>query len=275
MSAGDIAAGEFDGVFDGFIEDFDAVVIFECGDESAHHGDGFGDVGFFNFDDLKAAGESSIAFEVFFEFGPGSGGDGSQFTACEGWFEEVGGIALSGLTTSTDQRVSFVYEQDNGSDGLVNFFDDAFESIFEFAFDASTGLEEAEVESANGDVLEGLRDVTVSNPEGETFDDSGFADAGFAGEDGVILSASCEDVDDLADFGIASEDGVDFAGFGAGGEVDGELVKVWCVSSRFSGGARLCRCGGAGATGSGIGGDFGAVGDDLGELAGDGIGRDA
>jgi len=52
---------------------------------------------------------------------------------------------------------------------------------------------------------------------GESFDDGGFADAGFADEDGVVLGAAAEHLHDAADFVIASDDRVELTlagGFG-------------------------------------------------------------
>src|SRR5260370_161273 len=49
--------------------------------------------------------------------------------------------------------------------------------------------------------------------------------AGLTGEDGVVLPAAREDVDDLADLGVPSEDGVDVAGPRASRQVDGVLIQ--------------------------------------------------
>ena len=46
---------------------------------------------------------------------------------------------------------------------------------------------------------------------GEAFDDGRFADAGFAGEDRIVLPAAHEDVDDLANLLIAADDRIDLA----------------------------------------------------------------
>ena len=44
---------------------------------------------------------------------------------------------------------------------------------------------------------------------GEALDHGGFADAGFADQNGVVLAAAGENVDHLADFEIARQHGID------------------------------------------------------------------
>ena len=80
------------------------------------------------------------------------------------------------------------------------------------------------------DVLQRLGHVAGGDPQGEAFDDGRFADARLAGEDRVVLPPAREDVDHLADLGVAAEHRVDLAALGLVGEVGGELVE----SRRFA-----------------------------------------
>ena len=43
----------------------------------------------------------------------------------------------------------------------------------------------------------------------EPFDDGRLADAGFADEDGVVLGAAAEDLDDALDLALAADDGIE------------------------------------------------------------------
>ena len=61
--------------------------------------------------------------------------------------------------------------------------------------------------------------------QGKTFDDGRFSDARLAGQDRIVLPAAREDVDDLADFGIAPQHGIDFLAAGQIGEIRGELIE--------------------------------------------------
>ena len=81
------------------------------------------------------------------------------------------------------------------------------------------------------------RHVAGGDPHGETLDDGRLADARLAGEDRIVLPAAGEDVDHLADLGVAAQHGVDLPLPGAEREIDGELVEA----GRFRGTQRLAR----------------------------------
>ena len=101
------------------------MMLFEHADDAAHHdhADGFG--GFFDLDDLEAAGEGGIFFEVLLVFAPSGGSDGTHFAAGEGGLQEVCGIALTGLATGTDHGVGFVDEEDDGFGAGFDLLDEA------------------------------------------------------------------------------------------------------------------------------------------------------
>ena len=226
LTTGDEAVGEFDGGGDAFVENADFVVLFEEAGDAAHHYEALLFAGFFHFDNLEAAGERGILFEILFVFRPGGSGDGAEFATGEGWFENVSGVILTGRATGTDHSMSFVNEQNDGDWRAFDFFDQTLETIFKFAFDAGAGLQQCHVKGAHFDISERRRDIALHDAHGETFDDGGFADTGFTCEDGIVLAAANEDVDDLANFEVAAEDGVDFSVAGVFCEVDGELIEV-------------------------------------------------
>ena len=74
----------------------------------------------------------------------------------------------------------------------------------------------AEVERDDALVLQALGHVAHVDAAGEALDDRGLADAGLADQDGVVLRAAREDLDDAADLLVAADDRVDLA---AAGEV--------------------------------------------------------
>src|SRR5262245_35805773 len=59
----------------------------------------------------------------------------------------------------------------------------------------------------------------------EPFDDRGFADAGFASENWIILSTAHQDVDALADLLVASNNRINFAFFGFFGQIGREAFE--------------------------------------------------
>ncbi len=124
-------------------------------------------------------------------------------------------------------------------------FDESLEAVFEFALNACSSLQQCEVEAVHLDVAQRGGHVTLAHAQREAFDDGGFPYTCLAGQDGVVLTAAHEDVDDLTNLEIAPEDGIDLAGLGFRRKVFGVLVEVL----RFAGAwgprrsAFSCSCG--------------------------------
>ena len=95
--------------------------------------------------------------------------------------------------------------------GGLDFFEDGLEALFEFAAELGAGDERAHVERDDALVLEALGDVAADDALGQALDDGGLADAGLADQDGVVLGAAREDLDDAADLLVAADDGVELA----------------------------------------------------------------
>ena len=100
-----------------------------------------------------------------------------------------------------------------GTRRCLDLGDDLLEPVLELPLDPGAGLEQAEVERAQHDVLERRRDVALGDPPRQALDDGRLADARLAGEDRVVLPAADQDVDHLADLGFAADDRVDLALF--------------------------------------------------------------
>ena len=177
------------------------------------------------FTGLEATGESRILLEIFLVFGPGRGGDRAQLAARERRLQQIGRIVLARRAAGADQRVGLVDEQDDRLGTGLGLLDHRLEAILEFALHAGAGLQQAEIERAQGDVAQRRRHIARRDAQRQAFDDGGLADARFAGEDRVVLPAARQDVDHLPDFGVTPEDRVDLAGLGLRREIDRELIE--------------------------------------------------
>ena len=273
LAGGDVAVRQADGGFDGLVEDLHPVMFFERRGNAAHHRDGLLLIGLVDLDDLEAAGQRRVLLEVFLVFGESGGGDGAQGAAGQRGFEQVRGVAGAGGAAGADQGMGLVDEQDDGLGRGLHLIDDLAEAVLEFALHRGAGLEQADIEHPQADVLEHRGDVAAGDAQGEAFDDGGFADAGLAGEDRVVLAAAHQHVDDLADFVVASGDLVEGAVAGTLGEVDGEFLQRLLLAHprRGHGAAGFAR--GGGAVGGGHGG-FGRGAEDMVEIVGQGVGLD-
>jgi hypothetical protein len=199
-------------------------MLFKRAHDTAEHDHALEFSGLLDFYDLKAASESGVFFEILFVLGPSGSSDGAEFTTGQRGLKEVGGIALTGGTAGANHGVSFVNEKDDGSRRGLDLFDKAFETIFKFSFDTSSGLQESQIERPDGDIFERRGNVPGGDAEREAFDDGSFADARFSRENRVVLAAASEDVNDLANLVVAAKYRIDFAGAGVGSEVYGELL---------------------------------------------------
>ena len=131
-----------------------------------------------------------------------------------------------------DHHVGLVDEGDHRLGAFLDLADDVLEAVLELALDARAGLQQPQVERDEPHAAEEGRHVALDDAQGEALDDRGFAGARLADDDRVVLAAAAEDVDHLADLGVAAEDRVDLAGLGLGGQVHGELLDGGAAAGR-------------------------------------------
>ena len=225
LARGDVAARESHRLHDGFVEDAHAVVSLQHAGESAHHLDRGLDRRLLDLDRLEAARQRGVFLEVLLVLGPGRRRDRAQLTASERGLQQVRRVVLALGAAGADHRVRLVDEQDDRRGRPAHLRDHLLQAILELAFHARTGLQETHVEAAQRHVQERLGHVPRGDAQREAFDDGRLADARFTGEDRIVLPPPRQDVDDLADLGIAAEHGIDLARARRGGEVDGELIE--------------------------------------------------
>src|SRR5581483_9521204 len=244
LPLGEVAARQLDRVLNGLFEHTNLVVFLHGIGQAAHHADRPGDIGFVDLDDLEATLEGGVGFEELLVLHPGGGGDGAEFAAGQGRLEQVGGIALTGGAAGADDRVRFIDKQDDRFGRGLHLLDYRFEAIFKLALDAGAGLQQAQVERADIDVAQRRRHIARDDLQGEAFDHGGLAHARLAREDGVVLAAAREDIDDLANLEIAADDRVDFPLAGPLGQVERELVEGGRLGIARGPGTRLAGSGG-------------------------------
>ena len=67
------------------------------------------------------------------------------------------------------------------------------------------------IESQNALVGQERRDFTIRNALSQTLDDGGFANAGLADQNWIVLRAAAQDLDDAIDFAFPSNQGIELA----------------------------------------------------------------
>ncbi|SVK54296.1 Protein of uncharacterised function (DUF3170) [Acinetobacter baumannii] len=193
---------------------------------------------------LETAGERGILLDVFLVFRPGGGADGAQLAARQCRFQQVGGVASALGAAGADQGVNFVDKQDDRRRAGLHFIDHRLQPLFKLALDAGAGLQHADVQQAQLHVAQLRRHVAGHDAQRQAFHHGGFADAGLAGQQRVVLAAAHQNIDNLPDLFIAAGHRVDLAVARSGGQILGILRQHAFTAARRAGqglGAALCR----------------------------------
>ena len=149
-----------------------------------------------------------------------------QFAARQHGFQQVAGVHGAFGFARAHHGVQLVDEQNDLAFGRLHFFQDGFESLFEFAPKFRAGDERAHVERDHALVLQSLRHVAADDALGQTFHNGGFADARLANEYRIIFGAPGEHLDHAADFFIAPDDGIQLAFRGGTGSDPGRTSRA-------------------------------------------------
>ena len=129
------------------------------------------------------------------------------------------------MPAGSDHGVRFVDEQNDRLRRSFDLGNNRLQPVLEFAFDAGPCLQKSHVQHAKQDVAQRRRHIPLGDFESKSLHDGGLADAGLAGEDGIVLAAAREDVDHLAYFKVAAEDRVNLPFLRAARKVDRKLVQ--------------------------------------------------
>ena len=196
---------------DGGVFDAHAVMHFVLLFQAAEYRDGVFDVGLANENNLEAAFEGRIFFDVLAIFVERGGADGAQLSASKSGLEHVGGVDGAFGGAGADQSVQLVDEENDLALRVFDFLEDGFEAVFEFAAKLCSGQHGAEIERDHALVLEHFRHVAGNDALREAFDDGGLANSRFADEHRIIFRAAGKNLDHAADFFVAADDRVKLA----------------------------------------------------------------
>ena len=205
--------------------DAHAVMHFVLLFQAAQDRDGVFDIGLADEDNLEAALEGRIFFDVLAIFVQRGGADGAQLSASQRGLQHVGGVDGAFGGSGADQRVQLVDEENDLSLRVFDFFQNGFEAVFKFAAIFCAGEHGAEIERNHALVLQSFRHVAGDDSLGEAFDDGGLADARLADEHRIIFRAARKNLDHAADFFVASDDGIELAAAGLLGQVAGVALQ--------------------------------------------------
>ena len=130
----------------------------------------------------------------------------------------------------------FIDEHDDGRRAGLYLVNDRAQTVFKFALHGRTSLQQTHVQHQKADVAQRRGNIAARNAQREPFDNGGFTDTGFTGQDRVVLPATHQYVDDLANFFVTANNRVDFAVTGLFGQVCTELIqRLAAILTRLQG----------------------------------------
>ncbi len=139
---------------------------------------------------LETAFECLVLLEIFLIFVECGRSDRAEFAACEGRFQDVGGIHGALTLSGTDKSMYLIDEKNDFAVALGNFVDDGLETFLKFTFILCASDERPHVERINLFRLQVLRYVTAHNSHGETLGDGCLAGTGFADKHRIVFGAA-------------------------------------------------------------------------------------
>ena len=116
-------------------------------------------------------------------------------------------------------------ERDDFAVGVFDLLQHRLESFFELAPVLGAGDHRGQIEADQPLVLETAGNIALHDPLGETLDDGGLADSGFADQHRVVLGSAAEHANDSADLVVATDNRVEFAAPGPFREVEAEPLE--------------------------------------------------
>ena len=195
----------------GIIVNMNTVIGFETVFQAAQNRNGIFYIWFADLNLLETTFQRGIFFDVLAVFVECGGTDHVQFASCQHWFKQICCVHAAFGFAGAYQVVDFINEQDNLSLAVLDFIQNGFQTLFEFAAVFSARDQAAHIQLDELLVFQGFRHIILENTPGQSFYYGSFADTGFTDEDRVVLGFTGKNFHDTADLLVTSDDGVDFA----------------------------------------------------------------
>ena len=121
--------------------------------------------------------------------------------------------------------MDLVNKEDDLPFPLLDLFQDRFQTVLKFTSVFRTCNQGPYIKGKDLSIAEGLRDITVHDPLGKTFDNRGLSHPRLADQDRIILCPPGEDLDHTPDLIITTDNRVQLALAGNIGQVSGIFLQ--------------------------------------------------
>ena len=201
----DIPMGQGRGGDDGGVRDFHAVEHLVTFLQATENGDGILHRGFIHLHRLEPALQSGVLFNILAVLVQRRRTDAVQLAPSQHGFQQVARIHAALGLSCAHNGVQFIDEQDDLALGLLHLVQHGFQPFLKLAPVLGARDQRAHVQRENGLVLQLLGDILLHDSLGKPLGNGGFANAGFADENGVVLRLPGQDTNNIPDFLIPSD----------------------------------------------------------------------
>ena len=211
------------------ISDFHTMMHFVFLFQPAQDGNSAFDRRLVDQDFLKAALKCRVFFDVFAILVERGCADAMQLAPSQCRLEHVSGVHGPFGFARADHRVKLIDEYYGASFFAREFLENGFEPFLEFTAVLGARQQRSHVQAQNAFALQRFRHFFIDDALGEAFHDRGFADAGFAYQDGIVLGSALQDLDDATNFVVAADDWVKFSKPRALSQVERVFLKRFAL----------------------------------------------
>ncbi len=206
------------------VGDADAVVGLVALFQAAEDGDGVLDRGRLDHHRLEAPLERGVFLDVLPVLVEGRRADEVQLAPRQHRLEHVGGVHGAFRGARADHGMELV-DEENDVVAILDLLEHRLQTLFELAAVLGAGHERPHVEGDHALFLQRFGHVPADDALGEALHDRRLADAGLADENGVVLGAPAQDLDDAANLIVPADDRIELAFSRQVGEVSPVLLE--------------------------------------------------
>ena len=171
---------------------------------------------------LETTFKSGVLLDILPVFVQSGGADAVQLAPCKHGLQEVACVHAALGLACADYSMKLINEEQDLALGLLDLLEDGLQPLFKLASVFSAGYKSAHIKAEYCLILQPLGHVSPDYPLGKSLGYSGFTYAGLAYQDGVILSLSRKNTDDVPYLGVTTDNGVKLV-------IAGTLDKVGAV----------------------------------------------
>ena len=202
---GDIPVGQGRGGDDGGVRDLHAVEHLVPLLQATQNGDGILHRGFIHLHRLEPALQSGVLFNILAVLVQRRRADAVQLAPSQHGFQEVARVHAALGLSCAHNGVQFIDEQDDLALGLLHLVQHSFQPFLKLAPVLGARDQRTHIQRENGLVLQLFGDVLLHDSLGKSLGNGGFAHAGFADENRVILRLPGQNADNVPDFLIPAD----------------------------------------------------------------------